>query len=88
MGTTCEEAPTQIAAWLHIGANGAITVYTGKVEVGQNTRTSLSQAVADELHVPTGSVELVMGDTDRVPFDIGTFGSLSTPRMAPQLRKA
>ncbi|HXV63975.1 MAG TPA: molybdopterin cofactor-binding domain-containing protein [Vicinamibacteria bacterium] len=83
-----EGAPTEIAAWLHIGANGRITVYTGKVEVGQNTRTSLSQAVADELHVSTDTIELVMGDTDRVPFDIGTFGSLSTPRMAPQLRKA
>src|SRR6185436_16941151 len=67
---------------------GEVTAFTGKVEVGQNTRTSLIQAVADELHVPVSSVHLVMGDTDLTPFDMGTFGSLSTPRMAPQLRKA
>lgn len=34
------------------------------------------------------SIRLTMGDTDLVPFDAGTFGSRSTPTMAPQLRKA
>ena len=46
-----ESLPQQIDAWLHIGENGRVTAYTGKVEVGQNIRTSLSQAVAEELHV-------------------------------------
>ena len=78
----------EIGAWLHIGEDGAITAFTGKVEVGQNARTSLSQAVADELRVPVDSVRMVMGDTDRVPFDRGTFGSLTTPTMVPQLRRA
>ena len=64
-----------------------MTVYTGKVEVGQNVRTSLSQVVAEELRLPVESVRLVMGDTDRVPFDMGTFGSNSTPGMAPQLQR-
>ncbi|MGH7248414.1 MAG: molybdopterin cofactor-binding domain-containing protein, partial [Pseudomonadota bacterium] len=41
-----EALPRQIGAWLHIGENGAITVFTGKAEVGQNIRTSLAQAVA------------------------------------------
>ena len=41
--------PEDIAAWLHIAPNGDITAFTGKVEVGQNIRTSLTQAVADEL---------------------------------------
>ena len=41
--------PQEIGAWLHISEAGEVTVYTGKVEVGQNIRTSLSQAVADEL---------------------------------------
>src|SRR5262249_1766702 len=80
--------PDQLSAWLHIGEDGAITAYTGKVEVGQNTRTALTQAVAEELCVPVSSVRLVMGDTDLVPFDAGTFGSQSTPRMSPQMRKA
>jgi CO/xanthine dehydrogenase Mo-binding subunit len=58
------------------------------VEVGQNARTALTQAVADELRLDPGSVRLVMGDTARVPFDMGTFGSRTTPTMAPQLRRA
>ena len=80
--------PQDISAWLHVDENGEITVYTGKVEVGQNIRTSLTQAVAEELSVAPGSIQLLMGDTDRVPFDMGTFGSRTTPTMSPQLRRA
>src|SRR2546426_8862029 len=82
-----ERTPQEIGAWIHIDEDGGVSVFTGKVEVGQNTRTSLTQAVADELHVPITSVRMVMGDTERTPFDAGTFGSRSTPAMAPQLRK-
>jgi nicotinate dehydrogenase subunit B len=78
--------PQNVSAWLHIAPNGAITAFTGKVEVGQNARTSLSQAVADELRCPVTAIELVMGDTARCPFDMGTFGSRTTPTMAPILR--
>jgi nicotinate dehydrogenase subunit B len=80
--------PQDVGAWLHIGEDSVITVYTGKVEVGQNIRTSLAQAVAEELHAPVESIRMVMGDTDLVPFDMGTFGSMSTPVMSPQLRRA
>src|SRR5205809_2059530 len=83
-----ERTPQEIGAWIHIDEDGGVSVFTGKVEVGQNTRTSLTQAVADELHVPITSVRMVMGDTERTPFDAGTFGSRSTPARAPQLRKA
>ncbi len=83
-----ERLPNDIGAWIHIDEDGGVTAFTGKVEVGQNTRTTLTQSVADELHVPIASVHLVMGDTDLTPFDMGTFGSRSTPTMAPQLRKA
>ena len=82
-----ESLPQEIDAWLHIGEDGKITVYTGKVEVGQNIRTSLSQAVSEELHVSIDKVELVMGDTQLTPFDMGTFGSRTTPTMNLQLRK-
>ena len=81
-------APKEIGAWLHIGEDGAVTVYTGKVEIGQNARTSLSQVVCEELRAPMSSVKLVMGDTDLTPYDAGTFGSQTTPGMAPRLRKA
>jgi len=83
-----EPAPTALSAWLHIGETGLVTVYTGKVEVGQNSRTALTQAAAEELRVPVESVTLVMGDTALTPFDMGTFGSMTTPRMNPQIRKA
>ena len=80
--------PKDIAGWLHIGEDGSVTVFTGKVEFGQNIRTSLSQVVAEELRIPVSSIRVLMGDTDLTPFDIGTFGSRTTPTMAPQLRKA
>lgn len=77
-----------IAAWIHIQENGAVSVFTGKVEVGQNIRTSLAQAVAEELAVPLSAIEMIMGDTLLTPYDRGTYGSLSTPQMGPKLRKA
>jgi nicotinate dehydrogenase subunit B len=80
--------PNEIGAWIHIDETGGVTAYTGKVEMGQNIRTSLSQAVAEEMRIPVSMVSLVMGDTDLTPFDAGTFGSRTTPTMAPQLRKA
>jgi nicotinate dehydrogenase subunit B len=79
--------PPELAAWLHISEDGAITVYTGKVEMGQNIRTSLAQAVAEELRTPITALQLVMADTDLTPYDMGTFGSRTIPLMAPQLRK-
>ncbi|MFP5236738.1 MAG: molybdopterin cofactor-binding domain-containing protein [Acidobacteriota bacterium] len=79
--------PTEVSAWIHIGADGSVTVYTGKVEVGQNIRTSLAQQVAEELRVPFARITMVMGDTDLVPWDMGTFGSRTTPTMGPELRR-
>jgi len=81
-------ATDALAGWLHIGPDGRVTVYTGKVEIGQNIRTSLAQTVADELRAPIGVIALVMADTDLTPFDQGTFGSRTTPTMAPQLAHA
>jgi len=79
--------PPELAAWLHIAEDGAVTVYTGKTEVGQNIRTSLAQAVAEELRSPIETVRLVMADTGLTPYDMGTFGSRTTPTMAPQMKK-
>lgn len=82
-----QDLPSDIGAWLHVGEDGTITAFCGKVEIGQNIRTSLAQTVADELRVPFASVRMVMGDTALTPFDAGTFGSRSTPTMTPQLRR-
>ena len=78
--------PKEVSAWIHIDADGKVTVFTGKIEAGQNIRTSLAQLVAEELMVPFDSITMVMGDTDLVPWDAGTFGSQSTPQMGPRLR--
>lgn len=82
-----EAAAEEIGAWLHVAGDGQVTVYTGKVEFGQGIRTSLAQEVAEELRVPFASIHMVMGDTDLTPFDMGTFGSLSTPQMGTKLRR-
>ena len=83
-----QQAPADVGAWLHIAEDGIITVFTGKVEVGQNARTSLTQAAAEELRAPVGSIRMIMGDTALTPFDQGTFGSQTTPQMWPRIRRA
>jgi len=75
-------------AYLLISEDGRVTCYSGKVELGQGPMTSLAQTLADELDVSLESVDMVMGDTDRCPFDAGTWGSMTTPYHGPVLRAA
>ncbi len=82
-----QQLPKDVNSWLHIAPDGKITVMTGKVEMGQNIRTSLAQAVSEELHAPFDQITMLMGDTDLVPWDAGTFGSRTTPTMSPVLRE-
>jgi isoquinoline 1-oxidoreductase len=56
--------------------------------MGQGVITSLAQMLADELEVPLDSVDMVMGDTALCPWDMGTFGSMSTRFFGPPLRAA
>jgi CO/xanthine dehydrogenase Mo-binding subunit/aerobic-type carbon monoxide dehydrogenase small subunit (CoxS/CutS family) len=83
---TDESWSTSAGAWLHVDSDGAVTAFTGKVDVGQGNRTALSLLVAAELEVPVDAVRLVMGDTDLCPYDRGTFGSRSMADAAPLLR--
>ncbi len=82
-----DRMPAAVNAWLHVAEDGQVTVFTGKTEIGQNIRTSLTQAVAEELGAPVAAITLVMADTAATPFDMGTFGSRTTPTMNLQLRK-
>lgn len=82
-----QQLPKDLNSWLHIAPDGKITVMTGKVEMGQNIRTSLAQAVSEELRAPFEQITMLMGDTDLVPWDAGTFGSRTTPTMSPVLRE-
>ncbi|HJW21399.1 MAG TPA: molybdopterin cofactor-binding domain-containing protein [Candidatus Limnocylindrales bacterium] len=79
---------TSAGAWLHVGADGLVTAFTGKVDAGQDNRTGLSILVAEAVGVPLEDVRLVMGDTDLCPHDEGTFGSRSTPDAGRELRIA
>jgi isoquinoline 1-oxidoreductase len=83
-----QELPSDFNAFLKIGIDGRVTCYTGKIEMGQGVVTSLAQMLADELDVALDSVDMVMGDTDLCPWDMGTFGSMSTHVFGAELRKA
>ncbi len=83
-----QRTPPDFNAFLHIGANGRVTLLVGKIEMGQGIITGLPQIVAEELNVPLEMVDCVMGDTDLCPFDSGTFGSLSVWRLGPILHAA
>ena len=80
--------PTDFNAYLRIAADGSVTCFTGKIDMGQGTITSLPQIVAEELRVAYESVSIVMGDTDLCPWDLGTFGSMNIRIFGPVLRKA
>ena len=82
------ELPEDFNAFLRIGEDGRVSCFTGKVELGQGVITSLAQMLADELEVSLGSVDMVMGDTDLCPWDMGTFGSMTTRFFGPPLREA
>jgi len=77
-----------LGARLHIGEDGLITILTGKVEVGQCSRTELTMAAAEELRVPLTSIRMTMADTDLVPNDGITAGSRTTPSTVPAVRRA
>lgn len=80
--------PTDFNAFLRIAPDGKVTGFTGKIEMGQGVVTSLAQILAEELDVPLSSVDLIMGDTDLCPWDMGTFGSRSIRFFGPPLREA
>ena len=80
--------PTDFNAYLRIAGDGRVTIYSGKIEMGQGVVTSLAQMAADELAVSLDSIDMVMGDTALCPFDMGTYGSMSTRFFGPALRAA
>jgi nicotinate dehydrogenase subunit B len=80
--------PEDLNAYLIIKEDGRVTCLTGKIEMGQGVITSLPQMLAEELEVPLRSVDILLGDTDLCPWDMGTFGSRSTKFYGPLLRRA
>ncbi|HKD99079.1 MAG TPA: molybdopterin cofactor-binding domain-containing protein, partial [Micromonosporaceae bacterium] len=73
-------------ARITIDDRGRVVAYCGKVDAGQGNRVSLGRMVAAELRTDAASVRMVLGDTGVAPYDLGTFGSRSTPDAGPALR--
>ena len=62
---------------IRVHPTGSITVFTGAHSHGQGHETTLAQLVASQMGVPLAQVEIVHGDTARIPFGMGTYGSRS-----------
>lgn len=71
--------PAKLDSWLAVAADGTVTAYTGKCDLGQGMYTAQTQLVAEELCVPVTKVKLVQCDTSVTPDEGTTSGSQSTP---------
>ena len=69
----------QVDSWIAIAADGSVTAYSGKEELGQGISTAQTQLVAEELCVPIERVKLIYCDTAITPDQAHTSGSQSHP---------
>jgi nicotinate dehydrogenase subunit B len=81
-------AADEVDSFLAIGADGKVTVYSGKVDLGTGVRTALMQIAAEELDVPLDRVTVIQGDTALTPDQGPTYGSLSIQNGGVQIRQA
>jgi nicotinate dehydrogenase subunit B len=81
-------APPDFNTFLRIGTDERVTCFIGKVDMGQGTITSFPQIVAEELDVAYDKVDMIMGDTDMCPWDVGTGGSMAIRVVGVQVRSA
>ena len=65
------------SAQVTVQPTGKVSVYTGSHSHGQGHETTFAQIVADKLGIPLEDVEIIHGDSDRVAFGMGTYGSRS-----------
>src|SRR5882757_10188948 len=75
-------------AWLRVDADGTVTLFTGKIELGQGIGTALAQIAADELDVDLKRIKIVHGDTALTPNEGQTAGSQSVENSGTALRFA
>jgi xanthine dehydrogenase YagR molybdenum-binding subunit len=75
-------------AWIRIGSDGRATVVTAMQDIGTGTRTAMAQIAAEELGVPIGDVDVVLGDSARGPYASISAGSSTVPSMGPAVRQA
>lgn len=87
-GALLQDETPGVNAFLRIGEDGRVSLFVGKIEMGQGPITSLPMEVADELDVRLEDIDMIMGDTDLCPWNEGTYGSLSTRVFGQVLRGA
>src|SRR6266487_1667764 len=80
--------PREVDSFLAIHADGSVTVYTSKVDVGTGLRVAMSQMVSEELGIAVERISVVEGDTAVTPDQGGTGGSTGIPRGAVEVRQA
>ncbi len=78
----------RLARWLRVHRDGSVTVYSGKVEIGQGILTALAQIAAEELGIAPTRIRMVAADTDASPDEGVTSGSLSIQDSGAALRRA
>jgi nicotinate dehydrogenase subunit B len=86
--TAKPESLDEVDSFLAIDGKGAVTLYSGKVDLGTGVRTALAQIVAEELGVPFEGITVVQGDTALTPDQGITYGSLSIQVGGMQIRQA
>jgi nicotinate dehydrogenase subunit B len=80
--------PDELDSWIAVGADGNVTAFFGKMDMGQSLDIAIAQIVADELDVNVGKVDVVMGDTALTCNQGGASGSTGIWEGAKPLRKA
>src|SRR6516164_6727254 len=80
--------PSEVDSFLAIHPDGSVTVYTGKVDIGQGLRIAVRQMAAEELGIPVERIQLVEGDTGLSPDQGGTGGSTGLTRGGSEVRQA
>ena len=82
------EANPNLDTWLRINADGTVSIWTGKAELGQGIRTALAQIAAEELDVAFERIRIEAVDTARSPSEGRTTGSVSIERSGAAIRMA
>ena len=88
LGAPKSVAKEAVNSWLTITPDNKVTIFVGKVDLGTGSRTALMQLAADELDVPFGQIEMVMGDTARTPDQWLTAANLTIFQGGGELRRA
>jgi len=80
--------PSDVDSFLAFHADGTVTIYTGKVDVGTGLRIAVAQMAAEELGIPAERIQVIDGDTGLCPDQGGTGGSTGLTRGGADVRQA